>query len=238
MEKIPFQGKIIDITSPISPSTKVFPGDPEPLIERVCTLEKDGFSLSELRFGSHTGTHVDAPSHILPGAPSVDKLNLENFMGKALLLDFSLLTGALGAKNLNNAFQNAGSPGNIPILLLKTKSPSQSENEENRKIQAEKRSFQGKKRDEGWEAVYLDESAAAWIIEKEFKTVGIDSLSIDSFGSENLPVHHILLFNNINIIEYLDFGSVTAGTYFFLCLPLKIENCDGAPARALLISDL
>ncbi len=238
MEKIPFQGKIIDITSTISPSTQVFPGDPEPLIEKVCTLEKDGFSLSELRFGSHTGTHVDAPSHILPEGPSVDKLNLENFMGKALLLDFSSLTGALAPDALNNAFRNMESPENFPILLLKTKSLSRSENEENKKIQSERRSFQEKEREEERKAVYLDESAAAWIIEKKFKAVGIDSISVDSLSSETLPVHHILLSNNINIIECLDFGSVAAGIYFFLCLPLKIENCDGAPARALLISDL
>ena len=237
MEKIRFQGKIIDITSPISPSTPVFPGDPEPLIEKVCTLEKDGFSLSELHFGSHTGTHVDAPSHILPGSPSIDELNLENFMGKALLLDFSSLTGSLDLDALNNAFKSAGSPENLSVLLLKTKSPSRYENEENKKLQFEKGSFQEKERDLEGEAVYLDEDAAAWIIEKKFKSVGIDSLSIDSLSSETLPVHHILLSNNINIIECLDLGSVTAGTYFFLCLPLKIEKCDGAPARALLISD-
>jgi kynurenine formamidase len=238
MEKIRFQGKIIDITSPISPSTPVFPGDPEPLIEKICTLEKDGFSLSELRFGSHTGTHVDAPSHILPGSPSIDELDLENFMGKALLLDFSSLTGSLDLDTLNNAFKNAGSPENLSVLLLKTKSPSTYENEENKKLQSEKGNLQEKERDIEGEAAYLGEDAAAWIIEKKFKSVGIDSLSIDSLSSETLPVHHILLSNNINIIECLDFGSVIAGTYFFLCLPLKIEECDGAPARALLISNL
>ena len=72
---------MIDITTPLSPSTWVFPGDPEPAIEQVCTLETEGFAVSELLLGSHTGTHVDAPSHILANSTSVDKLKLESLMG-------------------------------------------------------------------------------------------------------------------------------------------------------------
>ena len=84
--------------------------------------------------------------------------------------------------------------------------------------------------------LYLDESAAFWIVEKKFKTIGIDSFSVDSLHSETLPAHHILLSGNVNIVECLELSSVDSGIYFFLCLPLKIEGCDGAPARALLIS--
>ena len=88
MEKIPVHGKIIDITTPISPFTRVFPGDPIPAIERVCTLEKEGCAVSRLSFGSHTGTHVDAPSHILNNGLTVDKLELKNLMGMALFSIF------------------------------------------------------------------------------------------------------------------------------------------------------
>jgi arylformamidase len=59
---------------------------------------------------------------------------------------------------------------------------------------------------------------------------------VDNFYSETLPAHHILLSGNVNIVEYLELSSIKAGIYFFICLPLKIDNCDGAPARALLIS--
>ncbi|HNW38473.1 MAG TPA: cyclase family protein, partial [Methanosarcina vacuolata] len=85
-------------------------------------------------------------------------------------------------------------------------------------------------------SAYLDESGAAWIVEKGFKTIGIDSFSVDNFYSETLPAHHILLSGDVNIVECLELSSIKAGTYFFICLPLKIEGCDGAPARALLVT--
>jgi arylformamidase len=85
-------------------------------------------------------------------------------------------------------------------------------------------------------SAYLDESGAAWIVEKGFKTIGIDGFSVDNLYSETLPAHRILLSGNVNIVECLELSSIEVGIYFFICLPLKVENCDGAPARALLIS--
>jgi kynurenine formamidase len=238
VEKIPVHGEIIDITTSISPFTRIFPGDPMPAIERVFTLEKEGCAVSKLSFGSHTGTHVDAPSHILKNGLTVDKLELKNLMGKACILDFSSFSGALTADILEKAFMNTEVSENIPILLLKTEACSQ------KQVSSEEVSPSGGESDfqdmgsrkEEFDSAYLDESGAAWIVEKGFKTIGIDSFSVDSLYSETLPAHHILLSGNVNIVEYLELGSVKAGTYFFLCLPIKIKNCDGAPARALLIS--
>lgn len=242
-EKMPFKGKIIDITVPISPFTPIFPGDPEPSIERTCTVNENGFAVSRLSFGSHTGTHVDAPSHILEDGLPVDRLDLESLMGKAVVLDFSRKNGALTDSILDKAYHGPKSDNqknndrkileDVSILLLKTKASSRKE------INPEISGLQERGRDKGREfeeSVYLDAGAAAWIVQNGFKTVGIDSFSIDSFSSENLPAHHTLLSNNVNIVECLDLSSVEAGMYFFLCLPLKLEGCDGAPARALLIS--
>lgn len=236
-EKIPFKGKIIDITVPISPSTPIFPGDPEPSIESVCTLEKDGCAVSRLSFGSHTGTHVDAPSHVLKNGLSVDRLNLETLTGQAVVLDFSSRNGVLTDYILDKAYRDLKNNENVPILLLKTKTSFHYENnsrvsglqagESNKRIELE---------EPPENSVYFDSDAADWIVRNGFKTVGIDSFSVDSLSSENLPAHHILLSNSVNIVECLDLCSVEAGTYFFMCLPLKIEGCDGAPARALLIS--
>jgi len=230
MEKIPVHGEIIDITTPISPFTRVFPGDPKPAIERICTLEGEGCAVSRLSFGSHTGTHVDAPSHVLNNGLPVDKLELESLMGMAAVLDFSSLTGALTANILEKAFLNTKVSENISILLLKTKDSSRKQ-----KGVEDMSSQEEESEEEIFNPVYLDESAAAWIVGKRLKTIGIDSFSVDSFHSEVLPAHHILLSGRVNIVECLKLSSVGSGIYFFLCLPLKIEGCDGAPARALLI---
>ncbi|HII02723.1 TPA: cyclase family protein [Methanosarcinaceae archaeon] len=246
MLNVPAPGKVIDITVPISPSTRVFPGDPEPSIKSVYTLEADGCAVSRLSFGSHTGTHVDAPSHILKDGKPVDNLELGGLMGRALILDFSSKTGALSVDILESVFRNTSSPEGITVLLLKTKSPGfrtgagsdlndtdarQAEDSGNRK--------NGEKEENGEldESVYLEESAAAWIVNNGFTTVGIDSFSVDSLASENLPAHHILLSSRVNIVECLDLSPVEAGNYFFICLPLKIVDCDGAPARAVLLQE-
>ncbi|MGA9189373.1 MAG: cyclase family protein [Methanosarcina sp.] len=238
MEIIPVNGKVIDITTPISPFTRVFPGDPIPAIEKVCTLEKEGCAVSRLSFGSHTGTHVDAPSHILDNGLTVDKLELKNLMGMALILDFSSLSGALTADILEKAFQNTGVSEDISVLLLKTEGFSRKQkgtgNISSPGGEAGSHSMESGK--EEFDPTHLDKSGAAWIVGKGFKAIGIDGFSVDDLYSESLPAHRVLLSGNVNIIECLELGSVKAGTYFFLCLPLKIEGCDGAPARALLIS--
>lgn len=236
-EKMPFKGRIIDITVPISPFTSIFPGDPETSIESACTLEKDGCAVSRLIFGSHTGTHVDAPSHILKDGLSVDNLNLESLMGQAVVLDFSRRNGTLTDSDFDKAFNGLKINEHVSILLLKTKSPFP--NEKNPEISNFLKGERDKEREPGKspeESAHLDAGAAAWILQRGFKTVGIDSFSVDSLSSENLPAHHTLLSNNVNIVECLDLSSVESGIYFFLCLPLKIEGCDGAPARALLFS--
>ncbi|WP_292388203.1 cyclase family protein [Methanosarcina sp. UBA5] len=238
VEKLKVHGKIIDITTPISPLTQTFPGDPTPAIERVCTLEEEGCTVSKLSFGSHTGTHVDAPSHVLKNGLTVDKLELKNLMGAALILDFSSLSGELTAGILEKAFRNMGAPENIQILLLKTEAffRKQGKTGEFSFSGAESGSQDMEPGKEKPSSAYLDESGAAWIVEKGFKTIGIDGFSVDDIDSETLPAHHILLSGNLNVVECLEFSSIEAGIYFFLCLPLKIEGCDGAPARALLIS--
>jgi kynurenine formamidase len=237
VEKLIAHGKIIDITTPISPSTRTFPGDPIPVIEKVCILEEGDCAVSKLSFGSHTGTHVDAPSHILKNGLTIDKLELKNLMGTALIFDFSSLSGELTAGILEKAFRNIGAPENTQILLLKTETFSRKQGNAGKVSlpeESDPQSMEFGKEESG--SAYLDESGAAWIVEKGFKTIGIDGFSVDNLDSETLPAHHIFLTGNVNIIECLELSSIEAGIYFFLCLPLKIEDCDGAPARALLIS--
>lgn len=232
-EKTPVKGKIIDITVPISSFTPIFPGDPEPSIESTCTLEKDGCAVSRLIFGSHTGTHVDAPSHILKNGLPVDRLEIDSLMGNAIVLDFSRINGALTGYILDKAYNDPKISESASILLLKTKASFWNEKNPAISDSQEGGSDMGRKLEE---SVYLDADSAAWVVRNGFKTVGIDGFSVDNLSSESLPAHHMLLSNKVNIVECLDLSSVETGMYFFLCLPLKVEGCDGAPARALLIS--
>lgn len=208
--------KVIDITTGISPDTPVYDGDPEPLIERVSSIENDGFVVSRMSVGTHTGTHVDAPSHIFVNGKSVDELTPESFMGKAVLLDLSSGDGCITGAELEKCYVQYANEEDVSVLLIKTENHSAS-----RKSPCSGR--------------MLAATAGEWIMEHGFTVVGVDTLSVDSESS--LPNHSLFLSNGLNIVEYLHLSEVRAGIYFFICLPLKVIGCDGAPARAVLMNE-
>src|SRR5271169_4775359 len=157
--------KVIDISTPISPFTKIIPGDQEPIIESICTLENEGYVVSKLILGSHTGTHVDAPSHVLSTGIPVDKLELDSLMGMAVILDYSSLKCSLTADILEKTLQNVGTSEDVSILLLKTKNSSRKQKG------TEDIGYQNKdSRKKEFGSTHLDASAASWIVEKKFKT--------------------------------------------------------------------
>ncbi len=210
-----FEGKrIIDITAAIRQGIPVYPGDPEPVIEQICSIAKDGFALSAIFMGSHTGTHVDAPSHVLDDGISVDMLVPGDLMGRAILLDMRCAGSCICAEHLDTAWKAIGPGNKIDVLLLKTDAASSIEGSDN---------------------LCLKEDIATWIYNKKINILGVDAFSIESKGE--LSLHRSLLSQGVNIVECLDLSKVKEGIYTFICLPLKIVDCDAAPARAILIDD-
>ena len=210
-----FRGKrIIDITQAIRQGMPVYPGDPEPVIEQVCSIGKDGFALSTIFMGSHTGTHVDAPSHVLENGTSVDMLFPGSLMGRAILLDLRHRGSPINADDLDVAWKAIDPGEGIEVLLLKTDTICSVEETDK---------------------LCLEEDIAFWVQDKGIKVLGVDAFSIEN--KKSLPLHRSLLSREINIVECLDLGQVEEGMYTFICLPLKITDCDGAPARAILIEE-
>ena len=216
------RGKVIDISVCISKDTPVYPGDPKPEIEKIASIQKDGFAVSRITFGSHTGTHIDAPSHVIENGRTIDQLPLDKLIGSALVLDFSEKGEAIGGNDLDVAYKRFGNTVSSTILLVKTRDS----------CEGRYTSFSGPSIDR---TVYLDESAVEWIIKNGFEVVGIDVLSVDA--QSQTVVHRLLLGKGVIIVEYLDLHVVEEGIYFFACLPLKTVGCDGSPARSILIMD-
>lgn len=210
------KGRVIDITTGISSVTPVYEGDPLPVIEKVSSIEKDGYAVSRISIGTHTGTHVDAPSHIFEDGKTVDELLPDSFMGKAVLLDLSAGKGCISADDLKKSFMPFVDERNIDVLLLKTDNAFSSVSV----IESDR---------------LPDATAGVWIAEQGFKVVGIDTLSVDIESS--LPNHHLFLSKGINIVEYLHLSDVAEGIYYFICLPLKVIGIDGTPARAILVKN-
>lgn len=78
---------VIDLTHPVAPGMPVYPGTVPPSVERANTLERDGFLEHRIGMHTHTGTHMDAPAHILPGGATLDSYPAERFMGPAFMIE-------------------------------------------------------------------------------------------------------------------------------------------------------
>lgn len=208
--------EIFDISVPVYTGMACYPGDPGAVIEPVRSIAQgDIANLSSLRLGSHTGTHVDAPRHFENKGEPVDRISLQVLIGPAKVVD---LTGA-GEYITEEDLEGADTRG-VERLLLKTR---------NSQLWAQPEFIK--------DYVPLCSDAARYLVETGVKLVGIDYLSIEQFKSDRHPVHHGLLGAGVIILEGVDLSEVPAGEYFLTCLPLRIVDGDGAPARAVLTRD-
>ena len=206
--------RVIDISVANGPTQHVYPGDPPPRIEQAKAIRRgDVCNVSLLTMGSHTGTHVDAPYHFIDGGARLGEVALDRMVGEALVADLRS-RAAIDASALESTPLRAGD-----ILLCRTDN-----------------SWRWEKPDFQRDFVYLTLDAAALLVERGIRAVGIDYLSIEEFGSSDFPVHHCLLGAGVFVIEGLDLRAVEPGRYTLVCLPLKFPDLDGAPARAVLLA--
>lgn len=207
--------KFFDISVPISSELPIYEGDPPTQIDLWEEMARGAQAdVRSLRMGTHTGTHVDAPSHFLAGAPSVDMLDLDACIGPAQVLD---LTGLAGER-IDRADLKRGLFAGVTRLLLKTR------NSELWQLRRFEPRFAA-----------LTEAAAELLVERGVRLVGIDYLSIGPSDDPG-PVHRILLAAGVVILEGLDLSAVAAGPYTLACLPLRLLGAEGAPARAILMA--
>lgn len=206
---------VYDVTLDISNKTPVFPGDPGVVVTPVISIS-DGHvaNVSNISIGSHMGTHIDAPKHFFDSGNTIDKLPIDSLVGTARVIDVPD-RDFISAQDLKSFDIKSGE-----IIILKTRNSSFIEESEfNTKF------------------VYLSRDAAEYLVEAGIKTVGIDYLSIEEYQSSDSSVHKILLSNNIVIIEGLKLKGIKQGKYEMAALPLKIQGCDGSPARVVLIDN-
>lgn len=204
-----------DITLTISPDLPTWPGDPGVELERVEKIE-DGSNanVSRVGMGVHTGTHVDAPFHFLQDGTTVDKLDLSLLTGRAYVLhlpDVEVITAAV--------LEEAQIPPRTRRVLFKTRNSDLWVKEEP--------GFQT-------DFVGLSEDGAEYLVRRGVKLVGVDYLSVAPFKNSR-PTHEKLLEAGVVIVEGLNLSEVSQGRYTIYCLPLKLANSDGAPARVILI---
>ncbi len=207
--------KIHDITVGISPDMPVWPNNPPVELERMNKIEEGANSnVSRLALGVHTGTHVDAPIHFVPGTTGIDTLPLNVLVGRALVIHLPR-TRRISADDLDGA----GIPPSTHRLLIKTRNSSYWANND---------------KEFHTDFVGIAPSGAEWLVDRRVELVGVDYLSVAPW-KESRPTHEILLKAGVVIVEGLNLAKIQPGRYELTCLPLKLIGSDGAPARAILI---
>jgi len=215
--------KVIDLTQLINSSMTVYPGTVPTAIEKYNTIEKDGFAELKLTFCTHIGTHIDAPCHILENMKSLDQFPVDKFIGKAILIP------CMHEKEISleylKPFKEKISKSEFILIFT---------------------GWQFKWNTEKYFENFpvLTEKAAGWLTTFNLKGIGFDAISADKvdFNEKDLSValrnHNILLEKEIIIVENLTNLDKLPDTLFtFQCMPLKVENADGSPVRAIAILD-
>lgn len=205
---------IYDVTVPISNTMPVWPGDPPVQLtpkSHVSSDKKHRVHLTAIEMGSHTGTHVDVPFHMIDGGRRLGDFGVDVFVGPATVIEIPSAR-AIGRAQLERFNFNG-----IERVLLKTENSNH---------------WQDGKFYEQF--VYLEPDGAQFLVERGIRMVGIDYLSIDRFNSDSYPSHFVLLKRNVVIIEGLNLKAVPAGNYTIVALPLNLQDSDGAPTRVIL----
>ena len=209
--------KVIDLTHTIRENMPVYPGDDTPKLIPVSTYEKDGFKETLLEMYSHTGTHIDTPAHIFAGRTALDKFPIEQFIGKALVIDCrDLEEGQVISMECNNKVLDRAKKADFLLFNL------------------------------GWDKRWgtdsyfgdyacIDDEVLDFIINGDYKGIGFDVMGLDPISDVNLTRHKRLFQDTdiINIENLKNLDLCGSDFFYFSCFPLKIENCDGSPIRAV-----
>jgi arylformamidase len=202
--------RIHDITRPVRAGMPVWPGDPPCRVRWTAFVDADGVNVAELSMSVHTGTHADAPFHVLAAGARIGELRAEAFVGPAQVVD------ARGVERIDAEWLAARLADGCERVLLRTGSWHDPDTWPER-----------------WTA--LSEDAARLLVARGVRLLGTDAPSPDAAESEELPVHHELLGAGAAIVENLLLDHVAEGAYELISLPLRLMETDASPVRAVLI---
>jgi kynurenine formamidase len=208
-----------DLTHLISQDTPIYQGDPQPDFEPSSTIEKDSYNVTRIIMGSHSSTHVDAQKHFMMYGNSIDREPISKFIGESVVIDLS------GKRNIGEGitFSDFESLSKVikdnDILLIYTGTSE----------------YWMTDHDIKYDFTYLEPSAAQWIVDHHVKCIGIDTVSVEKYGSKEGLSHKILLSSSVGIIENLNSNlkNLSGKRVFLVCMPLLLEGVDGSPARTI-----
>jgi len=207
---------IIDISWPISKATTGYKDRSIVDFQEVKNFDRDGVRETTVQLSSHSGTHIDAPSHFLKDGKTIDQVSLDRCIGNCIVLDMINCTERI-TRDCLLQYDSIIEEGGI-VLLRTTNSDISPTDKFNPHF------------------IYLEKSGALYLAEKKIKMVGIDYLGVEH-SQPGHPTHEELMNAAITIVEGLPLGHVKPGNYFFVCLPLYTIGLEASPARAILMCE-
>jgi arylformamidase len=203
---------LLDVSLPLDARLPIWPANPPFDLTPEKQISAGASSnVSRLTLGTHTGTHVDAPRHMIDGAPTLDQLPLDALIGP----------GRVVAVDTDRAIEPRHVDGDAlqgsTRVLFKTRNSTFWGTPEFRT-----------------DFVFLSEAAARALVDAGVRLVGIDYLSVEEYRKPGAPAHKALLSAGVVIVEGLDLSSAEPGPYDVFCLPIRVSGADGAPARVIL----
>ncbi|MCI5479924.1 MAG: cyclase family protein [Lachnospiraceae bacterium] len=208
---------VIDLTHTIKEKMPVFPGTNPPKLIPTSSYENDGFKETLLQIYTHTGTHMDPPAHIFADKMTLDQFPVSQFIGKALVIDCrNLKEGEEISMSCIRKYGKKAEQADFLLFHL------------------------------GWDKRWgtddyfgdypcLDETVLDYIISGNYKGIGFDVIGLDPVNDVNL-IRHKKLFENSQIVNIENLKNLElcgSDLFWFSCFPLKLENCDGSPVRAV-----
>lgn len=207
--------EIFDLTHIMHSEMPVYPGKGQPLIETAASIEKDGYREMRLELDGHTGTHMDAPAHMLSNGKMLNDFPISKFTGKAVIIP---VDNSIPIIEIANLQEYTSEIRQADFVLFRT----------------------GWSKYWGTDDYLrgfpvLSEQAAKWLTTFQLKGIGLDAISVDPVESTTFEVHHILFQSDMVIVENLVFHENLRNRLgHFHCFPLNYKNADGSPVRAVI----
>jgi kynurenine formamidase len=207
--------RVIDLTMRITPSIRVFPGSPQPSFIPWSRFDSHGYDSEAMFMSTHTGTHVDAPSHFAPGMSSIDRVPASRLVCSAVLIRANKRANQLVERKDFAGGQIREGDAVVIATGWERRVASSNYMTEN---------------------PGLSKQAAKYLTRKKVNAVAIDGPSIDAGVDEKFTAHKILLPRNILVVENLcNMSKISTNRFTLVLSPLKLGGATGSPARALAI---
>jgi glutamyl-tRNA reductase len=200
----------VDLSRRLESALPVYPGDPAVEIEQCSSIETDGYRLKRLVMGSHSGTHMDSPAHLLGQGPTLDRYPVESFFASAFVLDCRNCP-AIDLELVSTV------PGSVGAVLFAT-------------------GWEQRWATDAYleDPPLLSEEAAMFLVGRGITIFGFDSPSCDRMDSHDLPIHSAILSAGALIVENLcNLLPLVGKCIDLVALPLSVRESDGCPARVV-----